>query len=219
MSRLDSRPGGAFQRVRRRSRLFPLAGLLLVMLIAAACYPIPATQPAAPAGPTALPSPEPPAVNATVAPTPAPTARPLADTLANLAYPGVLDQPAQLVDGVVAYQDGSSGKPTVRLVPALTATGDLNGDGLEDAVVTLRNETSGTGRFVYLAAVLDARGNPTPTPALLIGDRVVVKSLAVKDGKVAADLVVQGPNDGLCCPSLDATKVYALANGALAEQQ
>jgi hypothetical protein len=196
--------------------------LLIVVLVAAACSPIPAAPPVA-VGPTptaAQLSPVPPAETPTQPPpTASPTPPSLAVRLANLAYAGVLDQPVKLTDGVAQYDDGSTTKPVVRLSPEFTATGDLNGDGLEDAVVVLRNETSGTGRFVYLAAVLDARGNPTPLPAVLVGDRVIVKSLAVRDGKVAADLVVQGPNDGLCCPSLDASWVFALQDGELAQEK
>ena len=216
MGRLDSRPGrGCFRALKGPNRL-PLAGLLIVILSAAACYPV-TPAPVAPVPTVALPTVAP----ATIAPaaTLAPASPPLSAVLGNLVYSGVLDAPIRLVDGVAEYQDGSSGKPTVRLMPEYTAAGDLNGDGVEDAVVVLRNETSGTGRFVYLAAVLDALGSPTVTDALMIGDRVIVKSLAVRDGKVDAALVVQGPNDGLCCPTLDAARVYVLQDGKLVERE
>ena len=189
-------------------RLVILAWLLTVMFTLAACYP-PA---AAPADATA------PAPTATVAPAEPAPARPLSDVLGNLAYSGILDNAVQLTNGAGEYQDGSSSAPAVRLMPETIATGDLNGDGAEDAVVTLRNETSGTGRFVYLVAVLDALSDPTPTGALMLGDRIKVKSLAIGEGQVVADLVVQGPNDGLCCPTLDATRIFDFIDNKLIER-
>ena len=106
----------------------------------------------------------------------------------------------------------------MRLIDHLIARGDLNGDGVEDAVVLLEDDTSGTGRFVYAAAVLDALGNPTPTEAVMIGDRIQVKSLAIDGSEVVADVVAQGPSDAACCASWNVRKVFALENGRLTER-
>ena len=143
----------------------------------------------------------------------------LADTLGNLSYNGILpNQPVTLTNGYARYDDGSSAQPFVRLIDHLIARGDLNGDGVEDAVVLLEDDTSGTGRFVYAAAVLDALGNPTPTEAVLIGDRIQVKSLAIEGSEVVADLVAQGPGDAACCASWNVRKVFALEDGRLTER-
>ena len=143
----------------------------------------------------------------------------LADTLGNLSYNGILpNQPVTLTNGYARYDDGSSAQPFVRLIDHLIARGDLNGDGVEDAVVLLEDDTSGTGRFVYAAAVLDALGNPTPTEAVMIGDRIQVKSLAIEGSEVVADLVAQGPGDAACCASWNVRKVFALEDGRLTER-
>ena len=93
----------------------------------------------------------------------------LAEILGNLSYSGIFpDQPITLVDGFYSYDDGSPAKPFVRFIPQLIATGDINGDGLEDAMVLLEDQSSGTGDFIYLSAVLDALGNPKRTLARLV---------------------------------------------------
>ena len=143
----------------------------------------------------------------------------LAEILGNLSYSGIFpDQPITLVDGSYSYDDGSPAKPFVRFIPQLIATGDINGDGLEDAMVLLEDQSSGTGDFIYLSAVLDALGNPTPTEALMIGDRIGVKSLVMNGSQVVADLVAQGLGDAACCASWNVRRLYALEDGRLVEK-
>ena len=142
----------------------------------------------------------------------------LVETLGNLSYTGIFpDQPITLIDGFYYYEDGSSAKSFVRLIGHGIALGDLNGDGAQDAIVLLEDQSSGTGRFVYLAAVLDALGNATPTDALMIGDRIAVKSLAIDRLQVIADLIAQGPGDPACCPGWNVRKLFALQDDRLVE--
>ena len=142
----------------------------------------------------------------------------LADTLGDLSYNGIFpDQAIKLTDGYYYYENGSSGQALVRLIDHLIAKGDLNGDGAEDAVVLLEDNTSGTGRFVFAVAVLDAWGNPTPTKAVMIGDRISVKSLVIDGSQVLADIVAQGPGDAACCASWNVRKLFALKDDGLVE--
>ena len=139
--------------------------------------------------------------------------------LGNLSYEGILPTGAiSLTDGLATYDDGSSINPFVRLMAELVATGDLNGDGAADAVAVLDNQSSGSGRFVYLVAVLNGLADPKPTGALLLGDRVQIKSLVVDGTRIVADMVVQGAADPLCCPSQKVRKVFGLEDGQLVEQ-
>jgi hypothetical protein len=79
--------------------------------------------------------------------------------------------------------------------------GDLNADGLEDALVILSTQNGGSGHFIELAAVLDQNGNAYNISTISLGDRVVVESGKVENGTIVLNMRVQGPNDGLCCPS------------------
>ena len=93
--------------------------------------------------------------------------------------------------------------------------GDINLDGFQDAVVFLSTQNGGTGHFVEMAAVLNLNGNPSNISTLSMGDRVVIESGAVQNGVITLNLRVQGPNDGLCCPSQFVTWNFHLDSGQL----
>jgi heat shock protein HslJ len=142
----------------------------------------------------------------------------LAKTLGNLSYNGLFpDHTIQLVDGYGAYSDGGSGKPYVRLVDTLIVQGDLDGDGQEDALTLLEDNSSGSGRFTYLAAVLNVSTQPQPLEALMIGDRTGVKSLALDGSQIVLEMVTQGPGDPMCCASWNVRAVYSLDGDRLVE--
>jgi len=98
------------------------------------------------------------------------------------------------------------------------AFGDLNGDGSEDAVIVLGTNTGGSGTFVEIMPVLNVNGAPQLAGSLQVGDRAPVNALAIQNGVVTASVMVAGPNDGLCCPSVSETWTLALVNGALVKQ-
>ena len=143
----------------------------------------------------------------------------LAETLGNLSYAGIFpDHPIQLTDGIAYYSEDGPGKPFVRLIDHLIATGDLDGDEADDAVVLLADYASGSGDFVYLAAVLNAWAEPTPLIALMIGDRSPVKSLTIEGDQVIVELIGPGPGDPACCPTWNVRKVFGLEKDKLVEQ-
>jgi amidase len=143
----------------------------------------------------------------------------LANTLGNLSYDGLFpEESITLTDGYAAYEDPSSGTPYVQLMEPLIASGDLDGDGVTDAAAVLIDHSSGSGTFYYLTAVLDALNNPMPLEALMIGDRIQVKSLVIDDGQIVADLVAQGPDEPLCCASWNVRETYVVEDGALVER-
>ena len=142
----------------------------------------------------------------------------LATTLGNLTYPGLLpDQSITLTDGIGTYKEEGPGTPSVSLLDQLIAIGDLNGDGADDAVALLEDHSVGSGNFIFLAAVLNVADEPTPTMALLIGDRIQVKTLTIAGDQVVADLIAQGGSDPACCPTWNVRKHFAFQDGALVE--
>jgi heat shock protein HslJ len=193
--------------------------LAVSVLMLAACAPSGAKSTAQPAptqaqavAPAAAPTQAMPAP--TTAPAAADPAQALASTLGNLSYTGLFpDQAITLKDGAGSYDGG-----TVRLLDQLIVQGDVNGDDKADAVVLLDDQASGSGHFVWVAAVLDALGKPTPTEAVMLGDRIGVKSLNIDGGQLVADIVGQGTGDVACCGTWNIRKVFALKDGQLAEQ-
>ena len=113
--------------------------------------------------------------------------------------------------------------PTTQESPELYTTrfqepvfyGDINADGLEDALVLLNTQNGGTGHFIELAAVLDQNVSAYNVSTVYLGDRVVVESGKVENGIIVLNIRVQGPNDGLCCPSQLVTWNFVLNENQL----
>jgi hypothetical protein len=109
---------------------------------------------------------------------------------------------------------GSSMSAYIRL----RVYGDLNGDGVADAVVLVNQEGPGNQVSVYLVAVLAANGTPHVTNPQFIdspGHGVGVKSFQIRNGKIVLDSLQVGPNDAMCCPTKRVVLTYAIKNGKL----
>jgi hypothetical protein len=122
-----------------------------------------------------------------------------------------------LVDGEYAYLDPTHPPdPSNYTVQYLkSATGDLNGDGSEDAAVILAADTSGSGTFIYLAAMLSIDGILENRDTVYLGDRVVVETIAIQDGMLALQMITHGPQDPMCCPSVKVDQTYLLEHDRL----
>jgi hypothetical protein len=82
-----------------------------------------------------------------------------------------------------------------------TAIGDLKGNGQTDAVVVIGESGGGSGYFEGLLAVTDDNGTPQNSEMLSLGDRVKINSLEIERQVITVDMITQGPNDPMCCPS------------------
>jgi len=118
-----------------------------------------------------------------------------------------------LTDG--AYQEGSGAEIYSANLIGTAAFGDLNGDGPEDAAVILVENGGGTGQFESVVVMVNQNGVPAQAGVAQLGDRVQVNSLAIQDGRVMLDMLVQGPNDALCCPTQPVTQAYQLFTNGL----
>lgn len=106
------------------------------------------------------------------------------------------------------------------LLGDLRAAGDVNGDGSEDAAVVLTAEPGGSGTFSYLAVVLNEAGNARPITSVLLGDRIVVKSLAIQPGAVEVTLLNRAADEPLSAePKIEETRTFLLQDGALVEMK
>jgi hypothetical protein len=166
--------------------------------------------PAAPATDTPLP----PTPTLTTAPSTPAAAGLTLDMLKNGSYhtPNY-DRTVTLVNG--AYSNGSSTDPfSVQMLDAY-AFGDLNGDGKADAAIILAENGGGTGQFESVIAVTDQNGAPHQQSLALLGDRVKINSVDISSGVIHLDMLVQGPNDPLCCPSLAQNQNFWLIDNRL----
>ena len=145
---------------------------------------------------------------------------PTAEELANATYTGTEEGPVTLVDGRWEGEpcaEGGSSRPTVGLVEDFSLAGDLDGDGREEAVVTLWQSSGGSGTFNYVAVVGRKNGEITNLGTAAMGDRVQLRSGRIDGGVIVFDVVQQGAGDAACCPTQLATRSWSLADDQLKE--
>jgi putative hemolysin len=124
----------------------------------------------------------------------------------------------QLVNGIYHRTPSApGGSPEAYLTQMIEPTvfGDLNGDGLDDAAVFLSTQTGGTGNFREMAAMINRGGNPDNVSTVSLGDRVVIQAAQIQAGVITLSMRVQGPNDGMCCPSQLETWRFQLHSNSL----
>lgn len=131
------------------------------------------------------------------------------------------DMPIQFTDGEghVAFGEGATERVYAGIVDDRVAFGDLDGDGIADAVAVVFISGGGSGTFIHLVAVVDRDGEPVQAAWVYLGDRVPVRSLSINGGQIVTETVTHRAGDGLCCPTLEITRDFALRGGELVERQ
>lgn len=101
-----------------------------------------------------------------------------------------------LVNGV-AEKDiitGSATKNTLSIFGE-PSFGDIDGDGDEDAVVLLVNNSGGSGTFYYVAIAVNIDGVYTATDTMLLGDRIAPQTFAIEGNKAVVNYVVRNSGE------------------------
>jgi len=109
----------------------------------------------------------------------------------------------------------SASRPWVGFLGDLVARGDLDGDGIEEAVVMVASHSGGTGVFHHLAIMARDASSVRSLATRFVGDRIQVISLRVDQQRILLDLVRSGPNDASCCPTEVASLQFRLVRGRL----
>ena len=179
----------------------------------------PTNTPPAPTAslPTAIP-----ATDTPVPPHPTLTAAPVTSTPGDLTLDmlknGTYHTPfygrnVTLVNG--SFSEGSGVDAfSVRMLDVY-ALGDLNGDGKKDAAIILSENGGGSGMFESVIAITNQAGAPHQEDQAELGDRVNIKSVDISSGVIHLNMVVQGPNDPMCCPTLPQKHNYWLIDNKL----
>jgi heat shock protein HslJ len=138
--------------------------------------------------------------------------------LANVEY-----QSQFTASGTAPLQDGEyreqaapgSATETVVMLTDYVAYGDLNGQ--QAAAVILVTDPGGSGTFYDLAVVVEKNGQPANIATTLLGDRVQINSVTIEGNEIIVDMVQQGPDDPMCCPTQHVVKTYSLEGNELVE--
>jgi uncharacterized protein YgiM (DUF1202 family) len=56
---------------------------------------------------------------------------------------------------------------------------------------------------------------PATVAATELGDRVEVNSVTIENNQIVVDMLTQGPDDPMCCPSQEVQQTYELQDGEL----
>ncbi len=139
------------------------------------------------------------------------TAPPAMDDVRNAKVAGLFDEPVTLNDGRwegEPYVDGGASRPTAGVIENLAVTGDLDGDGTGETVAFVWSATGGSGTRNYIAVFANSGAGIDNPSTVLIGDRVKLREARVEDGRIEVDVVQHGPDDAMCCPSVEATRVW-----------
>jgi heat shock protein HslJ len=165
-----------------------------------------------------VPSPAPAPVALPAEGAPAPTW----DELRDATFHGIgeTEQPLALKGGRwegPPLVEGGAARPAVELLESMYLSGDLNGDGADEAVVLLAESSGGTGVNSYLA-VVGRRGNRLENlGTALLGDRVQLRGATLEGRRIRVDLVQGGPTDAACCPGELASRTLELSDKGLNE--
>lgn len=141
------------------------------------------------------------------------------EILENLEYQTAMTSSgtAQLQDGEYHEQvaEGSASETVISLTDHV-AYGELN-DGSKAAAGILITTTGGSGTFFELALVQVQDGELVNVATTFLGDRVKILSLQIQDGQIIVEMVAQGDNDPMCCPTQWVRKTFEYEGGDLIE--
>jgi hypothetical protein len=130
------------------------------------------------------------------------------------------DEQVTLVNGVAeeSVVPGSAAKLETHVFGA-PVYGDLNGDGQQDAILFLYQETPGTGVFFYVAAMTSQNGSAKTTNTIFLGDRVAPQNIAIANGVAAVNYIVRRDAAPMTeAPSVGVTKYVKVKGGELVEE-
>ena len=136
---------------------------------------------------------------------------PTLDEIRSSTVEGLFDDPVTLRDGRwegEPYVAGGASRPTAGLIDGLSVAGDLDGDGVGETVAFLWSATGGSGTRNHIALFARTGAGIDNRSTLLLGDRVKLREVRISEGQVEVDVVEHGPNDAMCCPTVEATRVW-----------
>ncbi|MCP3852993.1 MAG: META domain-containing protein [Gammaproteobacteria bacterium] len=139
----------------------------------------------------------------------------------NMIYSGIYEnRTVELKDGQWSgspFVSGASSRATVGLINNFSFSGDMDGDGQNEKVVFLWENSGGSGTRVYMAVIDTKSGKPVNVATHLVGDRVQLVMGRVDKQRIELDVIQAGMNDAACCPTSKVLRTWSMnktSNGA-----
>lgn len=96
--------------------------------------------------------------------------------------------------------------------------GDLNGDGIDDAVTIASQVTGGSGIFYYALVALNKDGVFEGLPAIFLGDRIAPQSVLIKNNIAMVNYADRASGEPMTAqPSVGVTKYLVVEDDQLVE--
>ena len=100
------------------------------------------------------------------------------------------------------------------------ATGDLDGDGVDDFGLLLTQEPGGSGTFFYVTASMNKDDMYVGTNAILIGDRIAPQNLLIDEGVIVVNYADRPEGAAMSeDPSIGMTKRFVVEDMVLREAE
>jgi hypothetical protein len=122
-----------------------------------------------------------------------------------------------LVNGAVkqAAVPGSAEMVTTKIFGE-PVSGDINGDGKNDAAIFLVQDGAGSGTFYYAAAAFNTSTGTIGTNAIFLGDRIAPDTLQIANGIMTVNYADRKASDPMSAsPSVGVSKYLVLASSTL----
>lgn len=111
---------------------------------------------------------------------------------------------------------GGGGGATVYAELVETAKGDLNGDGETDGAAIVMHDPGGTALFFYLSGLIRTDSGIEATESVMIGDRIDINSLEIREGMVEAVVMTRAQNEPFAAvPTIEETLRFRLEGNTL----
>lgn len=78
--------------------------------------------------------------------------------------------------------------------------GDLNGDGQDDAVMFVTEESGGSGTFFYIVEAISYGGAYKGTNAMFLGDRIAPQNINIVEGRAVANFAERRADEPMTTP-------------------
>ena len=104
----------------------------------------------------------------------------------------------------------------LELVVTLTghrAIGVVNGAPI--AGLVMATDRGGSGIFYDLALLIKRAGGWTHVDTRFLGDRVKIRSVALRGNEMLIDMTTHGSGDPMCCPTRQVRRAFAIDTGRL----
>jgi heat shock protein HslJ len=121
--------------------------------------------------------------------------------------------PVKLVDGVSEVSIPESSSKIITRFFGNEVHHDLNGDGREDVVFLMTQETGGTGTFFYVVAALNTVSGYSGSHALLLGDRIAPQTTELSQNPEHQNVIVvnyadRNPGEPMTTPPSQAKSIW-----------